>query len=114
MPMYEYTCDSCGHNDTLLEKHDAAKIKDCPSCGEKQKFKRQLSAPSFQLKGTGWYVTDFKDSGKKKSDEKPSKESDTKPAEKKEGDTKTETKSDTTTKPKDDKPSSSKKEKDKK
>ena len=63
--MYEYACAACGHEDTLLEKHSAAKSKKCPKCLKPRQFKRQLSAPSFQLKGTGWYATDFRDQAKK-------------------------------------------------
>ena len=86
MPMYEYACDACGHEDTLLEKLGAGRIKKCPACGKARAFRRQLSAPSFQLKGTGWYVTDFRDGGKKpetKADAKPNgegKQEDKKPA----------------------------------
>lgn len=65
MPMYEYACGACGHEDTLLEKLTASRAKKCPACGKARAFRRQVSAPSFQLKGTGWYVTDFRDGGKK-------------------------------------------------
>ena len=48
----------------MLQKISAAPLTDCPSCG-KPDFHKQLSAPAFQLKGTGWYVTDFRDNGTK-------------------------------------------------
>ena len=72
MPMYEYSCVACAFEDTLLEKIGASVTKKCPACGKVRGFKRQLSAPSFHLKGTGWYVTDFRD-GKGAKDAKDSK-----------------------------------------
>lgn len=76
MPMYEYACEACGHQDTLLEKMQASRAKKCPACGQARGFRRQLSAPSFQLKGSGWYVTDFRDNGKAKPDAKPAAKAD--------------------------------------
>lgn len=62
MPIYAYKCDACGHaKDVLLKMSDAA-LTDCPACGA-PKFNKQLTAPGFQLKGTGWYATDFKGGG---------------------------------------------------
>ena len=72
--MYEYSCASCGHQDTLLEKVGAPENKKCPTCGKARAFKRQLSAPSFHLKGTGWYATDFRDNGKAKNHARDAKE----------------------------------------
>ena len=66
MPIYEYRCDSCGHQFDALQKLSDDPLRDCPECGESA-LKKMLSAPSFQLKGTGWYETDFKD---KKKDNK--------------------------------------------
>lgn len=86
MPMYEYQCAACGHSDTLLEKVGSSSTKKCPECGKLRAFKRQLSAPSFHLKGTGWYATDFRDNGKKK--ESDSKTDDAKPEPAKDGDKK--------------------------
>ncbi|HEY3858007.1 MAG TPA: zinc ribbon domain-containing protein [Gammaproteobacteria bacterium] len=65
MPIYEYQCQACGHQLEALQKVSDAPLKKCPECG-KPKLKKLLSAPSFRLKGGGWYETDFK-SGKKKN-----------------------------------------------
>jgi putative FmdB family regulatory protein len=65
MPIYEYRCDSCGHQQEFLQRMSDAPLKVCPKCG-KPKLTKLLSAAGFQLKGTGWYVTDFRD-GKSKS-----------------------------------------------
>jgi putative FmdB family regulatory protein len=59
MPIYEYLCGACGHVLDALQKHSDEPLVHCPHCGEPQ-LKRQLSAPSFRLKGGGWYETDFK------------------------------------------------------
>jgi putative FmdB family regulatory protein len=59
MPIYAYKCSSCGHADDVLQKISADALTDCPACG-KSTYARQLTAPGFQLKGSGWYVTDFK------------------------------------------------------
>ncbi len=64
MPLYEYQCAVCGHEDTLLEKLTASRTKKCPSCGKARSFKRLVSAAGFQLKGQGWYQTDFRNAGK--------------------------------------------------
>jgi putative FmdB family regulatory protein len=63
MPIYEYRCAKCGFQDEYLQKVSEPPLKICPSCG-KAKFEKLLSAPGFQLKGSGWYATDFKGSGK--------------------------------------------------
>jgi putative FmdB family regulatory protein len=68
MPIYEYRCEACGHQDDHLQKVSEAPLTKCPACGKK-KYKKQLTAAGFQLKGSGWYATDFKSGGKKKSDE---------------------------------------------
>ncbi|WP_396431948.1 FmdB family zinc ribbon protein [Limnohabitans sp.] len=62
MPIYAYKCDACGHAKDVLQKMSDAPLTDCPACGA-PKFSKQLTAPGFQLKGTGWYATDFKGSG---------------------------------------------------
>jgi putative FmdB family regulatory protein len=62
MPIYAYKCESCGHAKDVLQKISDAPLTDCPSCGA-PKFSKQLSAPGFQLKGSGWYATDFKGGG---------------------------------------------------
>jgi putative FmdB family regulatory protein len=64
MPIYAYRCDACGHRQDVLQKMSDPTLSVCPACGA-ESFARQLSAPAFQLKGTGWYVTDFRDNGKK-------------------------------------------------
>lgn len=64
MPIYAYRCDACGLRKDVLQKMSDPALTVCPSCGAAS-FAKQLSAPAFQLKGTGWYVTDFRDNGKK-------------------------------------------------
>jgi putative FmdB family regulatory protein len=59
MPIYAYKCDDCGHQKDVLQKISDPMLVDCPACG-KASFKKQLTAPGFQLKGSGWYVTDFR------------------------------------------------------
>lgn len=72
MPFYEYRCESCGHELEAMQKMSAAPLTDCPACG-KVDLKKLISAAGFQLKGTGWYETDFKGGSKKKSDDSSSK-----------------------------------------
>jgi putative FmdB family regulatory protein len=112
MPIYEYRCSSCGFQKEYLRKLSDPALTGCPECG-KQTFSKMLSAAGFQLKGSGWYATDFRNSGAKpaanpdvksatpsggkdkgdakpdtkpdaKSDTKPDKKSDTKPDKKSE------------------------------
>ena len=64
MPIYEYRCASCGFEDEFLQKVSEPKLTECPKCG-KPTFEKQVSAAGFQLKGNGWYATDFKNSGAK-------------------------------------------------
>jgi putative FmdB family regulatory protein len=59
MPIYAYRCDECGFSKDVLQKISDPVLTDCLSCG-KPSFKKQLTAAGFQLKGTGWYVTDFR------------------------------------------------------
>ena len=59
MPFYEYECESCGFADTLLEKFNASKLRNCPRC-RKRAWRRLLSPAAFHLKGGGWYATDFR------------------------------------------------------
>ena len=59
MPIYAYRCESCGHAKDVLQKMSDAPLTDCPACGAPA-FKKQLTAGGFQLKGSGWYATDFK------------------------------------------------------
>ncbi len=63
MPIYAYRCAECGFQKDVLQKLSDAALTVCPTCGAAS-FSKQLSAPAFQLKGTGWYVTDFRDNGK--------------------------------------------------
>jgi putative FmdB family regulatory protein len=59
MPIYAYKCESCGYAKDALQKMSDAPLTDCPHCGATT-FKKQLTAAGFQLKGSGWYVTDFR------------------------------------------------------
>lgn len=65
MPIYGFECDACGHRFDRLQKLSDADPTVCPQCG-KPALRRQLSAPSFRLSGSGWYETDFKKDGEKK------------------------------------------------
>ncbi len=62
MPIYAYKCESCGHAKDVLQKISDQPLTDCPACGAAT-FKKQLTAAGFQLKGSGWYVTDFRNGG---------------------------------------------------
>ncbi len=62
MPIYAYKCESCGFAKDVLQKMSDPLLTDCPSCGAAT-FKKQLTAAGFQLKGSGWYATDFKGAG---------------------------------------------------
>jgi putative FmdB family regulatory protein len=64
MPIYEYRCSSCGFQKEYLRKVSDPALSVCPECN-KSTFSKMLSAPGFQLKGSGWYATDFKNSGSK-------------------------------------------------
>ncbi|MFN3888712.1 MAG: FmdB family zinc ribbon protein [Aquabacterium sp.] len=59
MPIYAYRCESCGHAKDVLQKMSDPVLTTCPSCGA-ETFQKQLTAAGFQLKGSGWYVTDFR------------------------------------------------------
>jgi putative FmdB family regulatory protein len=113
MPIYEYQCQACGHQLEALQKVSDPALKKCPECG-KPKLLKLMSAPSFRLKGGGWYETDFKsgnkknlaDSGKEekpaaKTEAKSETKSDAKPAKKEKG----EAAKPASDKPKTDKPS---------
>jgi putative FmdB family regulatory protein len=69
MPIYEYKCSACGHQEDHLQKLSEAPLTKCPACGKK-KYAKQLTAAGFQLKGSGWYASDFKGGGKKAEPEK--------------------------------------------
>lgn len=62
MPIYEYRCDSCGFQKEHMQKMSDAPLSVCPACS-KDSYTKLMSAAGFQLKGTGWYATDFKGSG---------------------------------------------------
>jgi len=69
MPIYEYRCAACSHQEEHLQKISEKPLTKCPACGKKT-YKKMLSAAGFQLKGSGWYATDFKTTGKKPADKK--------------------------------------------
>ncbi len=64
MPIYEYRCQSCGHELEKLQKMSDAPLVDCPECGQPT-LNKLVSAAGFRLKGGGWYETDFKKDGKR-------------------------------------------------
>ena len=66
MPIYAYRCASCGFEQEVLQKLSEPPLTVCPSCGQAE-FAKQVTAAGFQLKGSGWYVTDFRDGGRKPS-----------------------------------------------
>jgi putative FmdB family regulatory protein len=94
MPIYEYRCTECGHQAEVLQKFSDPALTVCTACG-KPSFTKLLSAAGFQLKGSGWYATDFKGASSKKSDSKADAKADTKADSKSE--TKPETKTETKT-----------------
>ncbi len=71
MPIYEYLCNSCGAEKEHLQKISDAPIAACPVCGSSN-YTKLISAAGFQLKGSGWYVTDFKNNKTKQTDTKAS------------------------------------------
>jgi len=82
MPIYAYRCAACGHAKDVLQKLADAPLTDCPACGA-PRFEKQVTAAGFQLKGSGWYVTDFRNGQATKADAKPApdaKPADAKPA----------------------------------
>ena len=93
MPIYAYRCAACGHEEDHLQKVAEAPLTKCPACGKK-KFEKQLTAAGFQLKGSGWYASDFK-GGKKPEEAKPEAKADAKAEAKTEA--KTETRTETKT-----------------
>ncbi|MDB5898063.1 MAG: FmdB family transcriptional regulator [Ramlibacter sp.] len=100
MPIYAYKCASCGHAKDVLQKISDAPLTVCPACGA-ETFTKQLTAAGFQLKGSGWYATDFKggpapaaDKTADKATDKPADKAADKPADSgAKTETKTETKS---------------------
>jgi len=98
MPIYEYRCEACGHQEEFLQKISEPQLTECPVC-HKPTFNKMLSAAGFQLKGSGWYATDFKSKGSTK----PAEKSDGKSADAK-TDAKTDAKPETKTQPKSEAP----------
>ncbi len=87
MPIYAYRCSACGHAKDVLQKMSDPVLSTCPACGA-ETFTKQVTAAGFQLKGSGWYATDFKGSGaapaadsKGKSEPSDGAKADAKPAE---------------------------------
>ena len=86
MPTYDYECQACHHRFERFQSMTAKVLRKCPECG-KAKYRKQLSAAGFQLKGTGWYATDFKGgsggaaakSSETKSDAQPAAKPESKP-----------------------------------
>lgn len=70
MPIYAYRCTACGHAKDVLQKISDPVLSTCPACGA-QSFQKQLTAAGFQLKGSGWYATDFKGGGTTKPADAP-------------------------------------------
>ena len=70
MPIYAYKCESCGHAKDVLQKISDEPLSVCPACGQSS-FRKQVTAAGFQLKGSGWYVTDFREGNKSTSSTSP-------------------------------------------
>ena len=101
MPIYEYRCAECGHQEEFLQKVSEPPLEQCPAC-HKAAFRKLLSAAGFQLKGSGWYATDFKGGAKKaaeKTDSKAGSTAETKADSKPESKTETKTETKTESKP---------------
>lgn len=90
MPIYEYRCGACGQDHEVLQKVSEPPLTECPACG-KPALKKQLSAAGFQLKGSGWYATDFKGAAKRPAEKTAEAKTDAKT------DAKTEVKTETKT-----------------
>jgi putative FmdB family regulatory protein len=89
MPIYAYRCGACGHARDVLQKLSDPLLTLCPSCNA-EAFTKQVTAAGFQLKGSGWYATDFKDSGKRAAGPEAKTEDKAEPK----GDTKADVKTD--------------------
>ena len=96
MPIYEYKCSACGHQDDHLQKISEKPLTKCPACGKK-KYQKQLTAAGFQLKGSGWYASDFKGGGKKEAKTEATAETKTDAKAEAKPETKSEAKSETKT-----------------
>jgi putative FmdB family regulatory protein len=97
MPIYEYECGACGERREFIQKFSDAPKRKCPACGA-SRLKRLVSAAAFHLKGTGWYVTDFRDKNKKKDGDKEATSSGKDSAKSSSKDSDTSSKETTTTK----------------
>ena len=84
MPIYEYVCESCGHDVEVMQKMGEV-LKECPAC-KKATLKKRISAAGFQLKGSGWYATDFRGKDKKTEDQPKTAEDQPKTEDKAKGD----------------------------
>ncbi len=80
MPIYAYRCGVCGYRKDVLQKLSDPALSTCPACGA-EAFAKQVTAAGFQLKGSGWYVTDFKDGSSGKGTNGAAARSEDKPAE---------------------------------
>jgi putative FmdB family regulatory protein len=98
MPIYEYRCAECGQDHEVLQKVSEPPLTECPACG-KPALQKQLSAAGFQLKGSGWYATDFKSSGKKPVEKKAETKTESKTEAKTEVKAETKSESKTESKP---------------
>ena len=108
MPIYAYKCGSCGHAKDVLQKISDAPLTDCPACGAPSSSK-QITAAGFQLKGSGWYVTDFRggSSGSSAPAADKAEKADSKPAESASKPAEPSSKPETGSSPKSDAPSAS-------
>jgi putative FmdB family regulatory protein len=79
VPIYAYRCESCGYAQDVLQKISDPLLTVCPACA-KESFSKQITAAGFQLKGTGWYATDFRGSGAKPASSTGTPSADSKPA----------------------------------
>jgi putative FmdB family regulatory protein len=80
VPIYEYACETCKHQFELIQKFSDTPITECPLC--KGPVRKLISSPGIMFKGTGWYVTDYSDKFKKKSEGEKTENKETKPADK--------------------------------
>ena len=103
MPIYEYRCGKCGFQKEFLLRMSDAPLTGCPKCG-KRSFKKLVTAAGFQLKGTGWYATDFKGSGAKPVAKRDNTESKSESKSETKIETKSDAKPDTKSATKQDKP----------
>ena len=81
MPIYEYRCQACGHQEEFLQRASEPPLTECPVC-RKPSLQKLLSAAGFQLKGSGWYATDFKNKSSKPAEKKAEDKSEAKPEKK--------------------------------